>query len=175
MLCDIRLFTRAVDYAQFSRVYYAEPFQRELQAAIDLKERTVRERVELPDGRQRMVVYVAPRVELPALIAKLARGYSIGYEETIIFDPAARCARSTICTPGGDLLQVAAETRFSESRDGVHTHIRLEVRVKIIGVGGTIEKFVANETRKRYEVVERVLQAYMDAGRHREPVPEGHT
>jgi hypothetical protein len=165
MTYDIRLFTRGVDYARFSRVYYSEPFQRALVHAINLKERTVRERRELPDGRQRFVVYIAPRVELPAIFASVAHGYAIGYEETTLFDPAARRAESTVKTPGGDLLQVAAETLFSESAAGVHTDIQLAVQVKIFGVGGAIEKFVANETRKRYALVERALQQFVDEGR----------
>jgi hypothetical protein len=36
--------------------------------------------------------------------------------------------------------------------------------VKIFGIGSMIERFVANETRKRYETVERVLQQFIDAG-----------
>lgn len=164
MLFDIRLVTRRVDYARFSRVFYAEPFQRELAQAIQLKERTLRERTLLPDGRERIVIHISPRVELPAMIAKLAEGYSVGYEETIVFDPSARRASSTIQTPGGDRLHVAAETLFSEDAVGVHTHILLSVRVRLLGVGGVIERFVFNETRRRYEVVERFLQQYVDEG-----------
>lgn len=168
MTYDINLFTRGVDYARLSRVYYSESFQSALVQAINLKERTVRERRELPDGRQRFVVYIAPRVELPSMLASLAHGYAIGYEETTLFDPAARRAESVVKTPGGDLLSVSAETLFSESAEGVHTDIKLRVHAKILGVGSAIEKFVANETRKRYAVVERALQQYLDAGRDRD-------
>lgn len=165
MTFHINLFTRGVDYARFSRVFYSEPFQSALVHSINLKERTVRERQELPDGRQRFVVYIAPRVELPSIFANLAQGYAIGYEETTVFDPSARRAQSTVKTPGGDLLHVAAETLFSESTAGVHTEIRLDVHVRILGLGRAIEKFVVSETRKRYELVERALQIYLDEGR----------
>lgn len=165
MTVNIKLFTRGVDYARFSRVYYSEPFQSALVQAIDLKERTVRQWQELPDGTQRFVVYIAPRVELPSIFASLAHGYAIGYEETTLFDPSARRAYSTVKTPGGDLLHVAAETLFSESATGVHTAIRLSVQARILGLGGAIERFVGNETRKRYALVERALQAYVDEGR----------
>jgi hypothetical protein len=165
MIFNLSLLTRGVDYARFSRVYYAEPFQSALAHAIDLRERIVRERHKLPDGKQRFVVYIVPRVELPTIFASLAHGYAIGYEETTLFDPAARRASSSVKTPGGDLLQVAAETLFSESATGVHTEIQLRVHVKILGVGRAIEQFVANETRKRYAVVESTLQQYMDEGR----------
>lgn len=165
MTFNINLFTRGVDYARFSRVFYSEPFQSVLVHALNLKERTVRERQALPDGTQRFVVYIAPRIELPSIFASLAHGYAIGYEETTLFDPRARRAQSTVKTPGGDLLQVAADTLFSESAAGVHTEVQLMVRARIVGFGTAIEKFVANETRKRYELVERALQAYVDDGR----------
>jgi hypothetical protein len=165
MTFNINLFTRGVDYARFSRVFYSEPFQSALAHAINLKERTVRERQELPDGTQRFVVYIAPRVELPSIFASLAHGYAIGYEETTLFDPSARRAQSTVKTPGGDLLHVAAETLFSEADSGVRTEIRLSVHARILGFGSAIEKFVANETRKRYTLVGRALQAYVDEGR----------
>jgi hypothetical protein len=165
MSVDIKLFTRGVDYARFSRVYYSEAFQSALVQPINLKERTVRQRQELPDGKQRFVVYIAPRVELPAMFASLAQGYAIGYEETTLFDPSARSAQSSVKTPGGDLLHVAAETLFSESPSGVHTDIKLAVHVRILGVGGAIEKLIVRETQKRYAIVERELQQYLDDGR----------
>src|SRR5688572_28773950 len=102
MTFHISLFTRGVDYARFSRVYYSEPFQSALVHSLDLEERAVRDRRELPDGTQRLVVYIVPRVELPSILASLAHGYAIGFEETTLFDPEARRAQSTVKTPGGD-------------------------------------------------------------------------
>jgi len=158
----IEMLTRGVSYARFRHVYYSEPFHQELVPAIRLKERVVRERVQLPDGRERISVYIAPRVELPAVLAKVVDGYAIGYEETTLFDPEARRADVSIQTPAGNLLQLAAQTHFTESEAGVHTRIDLSVRVKLLGLGGVAERFVASETRKRYEVVERVLQEHVD-------------
>lgn len=169
MTFEITMFTRGVDYARFARMYYGEPFQTALVHAINLKERTVLEREELPDGKQRFVVFIAPRVELPAILASLAHGYAIGYEETTLFDPVARRAQSSVKTPGGNLLHVSAETLFSESASGVHTNINVAVRTKILGISRAIEQFVANETRKRYALVERALQAFLDEGRDLEP------
>jgi hypothetical protein len=169
MSFEIEMFTRGVDYARFARMYYGEPFQGALVHAINLKERKVLEREALPDGKQRFVVYIAPRVELPAIFASLAHGYAIGYEETTLFDPVARRAQSFVKTPGGDLLRVSAETLFSESASGVHTKINVAVRAKILGISAPIEKFVANETRKRYALVERALQTFLDEGRDLEP------
>ena len=158
----IDMLTRRVTYARFRHVYYSEPFHQRLAPAIQLKERSVRERLTLPDGKERISVYIAPRVELPSVMAKLVDGYAIGYEETTLFDPEARFADVRIQTPGGNLLQIAAQTRFTETEEGVRTRIDLSVRAKLLGVGGIAERFVASETRKRYEVVEQFLQRYID-------------
>lgn len=167
MTCVIEMLTRNVDSARLSRVLYSEAFNRELMTAIDLKERVVRERSEQPDGKLLLRTYIAPRVDIPAVIEKLVKGHTVGYEETIMFDPAARHARSSIVTPVGDVLQVAAETSFSDTPQGVRTRIELKVKVKMFGVGGMVEKFVCNETQKRYVIVERELQRYIDEGRDR--------
>lgn len=161
----IELWTRGIGYARFRHVYYSEPFHQALVPAIQLRERTLRERVTLPDGKERISVYIAPKVELPGVIAKLVEGHVVGYEETTLFDPEARSADVRIQTPGGNLLQIGAQTRFTEEPEGIRTRITLTVRAKLLGVGGMAERFVASETRKRYEVVERVLQEYVDAGR----------
>jgi hypothetical protein len=165
MKFNIEMLTRRVDYARFSRVYFSEAFSGELVTAIDLKQRTLRERSDLPDGKQRICLYIAPRVDVPAVIEKLIEGYTVGYEEVTVFDPAARHALATIRTPAPDLLQVSAETQFVEESDAVRTRIDLQVRVKIIGIGAMIERFVGNETRKRYVLVERCLQRFVDENR----------
>jgi hypothetical protein len=162
MKCEIEMLTRGLDYARFSRVYFSEPFNRELVTAIDLKERTIRERTELPDGKLRLRVYIAPRVDLPAVIEKIVKGYTIGYEETTLYDPATGRAQSSVQTPGGDLLHVDAETHFTAVLEGVRTHIEMQVKVKLFGVGGLVERFVCSETQKRYRLVEAALQRYID-------------
>ena len=161
----IEMLTQRVRWERFRHVYYSEPFHQSLAPVIHLRERSLRERVTLPDGKERIAVYIAPRVELPAMIAKLVEGHVVGYEETTLFDPEARFADVKIQTPGGSLLQIAAQTRFSEEAQGVRTRITLSVHAKLFGVGGVAERFVAAETRKRYEVVERFLQSYVDEGR----------
>jgi hypothetical protein len=82
-----------------------------------------------------------------------------------VVDPAARHAHSSIQTPVGDVFQVSADTYFSDVPDGVRTRIELQVKVKMFGVGGIAEKFVCHETQKRYAIVERELQRYVDENR----------
>jgi Protein of unknown function (DUF2505) len=163
MLANIEMFTRRIAYTRFVNVFYSEAFHRAIMNAVHLKERTERERTLQPDGKERIRVYVQPRVEMPALIEKLTSGYTIGYEETIELDVAARRARVTVQNPGP--LHISADIRFAEEAEGIRTFIELWVQVKILGVGAVAERFVANEIRKRYEVVETELQHYLDERR----------
>jgi hypothetical protein len=143
MRFEIQMFTRGLDYTRLARMYYAEPLQSALVHAINLKERKALERAALPDGKQQFVVYVAPRVELPAIFASLAHGYAIGYEDTTLFDPVARCAQSFIKTPPADLLRVSAETLFSESASRCIATSMSRFGQRFSGISATIEKFVA--------------------------------
>lgn len=163
MKVTIEMLTKRVDYARFAKIYYSEDFNIGLAEAVNLKERVVRERVEQADGKLHLRVYIAPRVHLPALIEKLAAGYTIGYEESIDFDPQAKHARIQLAVPGP--MELEAHASFHEEPEGIRTRIALDVRVKIFGVAAFAEKFIVHETQGRYRVVERELQRYVDERR----------
>lgn len=160
----IEMMTRHVDYERFRNVYYSEAFNQEVIKAVNLKERTLREHQTLPDGKERMRMYIAPRVDLPSMISKLVGDTLIAYEEITVYDPATRRATVDVQSAGGDMIKVSATSQFMDEPDGIRTHIELQVDVKIFGIGSMIERFIANETRKRYEAVERTLQQFVDHG-----------
>jgi hypothetical protein len=165
MKAVIETLTRGVDCARFRHIFYSsEAFNREIMAAAKLKERVVREHVQLPDGKERSRLYIVPHVDLPAVIEKVVAGYVIAYEETSMYDPTSRTANVSIHTPGGDLLRVSAVNQWLPEPEGVRMRIELDVHVKLFGVAGLIERFVISETRKRYEVLERVMQQLVDTG-----------
>jgi len=162
MQCVIDMLTRGVDYARFQRAYFSDEFSLALVSAADLAERSVRERTQLPDGKQRICLHIVPRVHLPPWAAKLARGYSFGYDEETVLDPGSRRASSVVRTPARDLLRVSAETLFTEKLEGVHTRIELTLHARLPGFSGMIERFAARETEDRYRIVERTLQKFVD-------------
>lgn len=159
----IEMVTRRVDFERFRTVYYSEAFNNEVVAAVNLKERTIREQQTLPDGKERMRTYIVPRVDLPGVISKLVGDTMIAYEELTIYDPATRHATVDVSSAGGDLIKVHATSQFTEQPDGIHTHIEIQVDVKIFGIGGMIERFIAAETKKRYDTVELTLQKFVDS------------
>jgi hypothetical protein len=166
MKFEIEIVARGIDYPTFRRVYYSEEFNQDVAEAVKLKERTQQEHVKLPDGKERRRVHIVPRVNLPSAMQKLLNGQSISYEETTVFDPATRTATFAIQSPAGDRIRVGGLARFLEEPDGVRLRFEGDAQVKIFGVGGLIERFIVNEVRSRYQVVERLLQRFIDEGRN---------
>jgi hypothetical protein len=166
MKFEIEIVARGIDYPTFRRVYYSEEFNHDVAEAVKIKERTQLEHVTLPDGKERRRVHIVPRANLPTAMQKLLNGQSISYEETTIFDPATRSATFAIQSPAGDRIRVDGLARFLEEPDGVRLRFQGDAQVKIFGVGGMIERYIVNEVRSRYEVVERLLQRFIDEGRN---------
>jgi hypothetical protein len=166
MKFEIEIVTRGIDYPTFRRVYYSEEFNQDVAEAVKLKARTQTEFVALPDGKERRRVHVVPRVNLPSAFQKLLNGQAVSYDETTVFDPATRSATFDVASPAGDRVRVSGLARFLEEPDGVRLHFEGEAQVQIFGVGGMIERYIVNEVRARYGVVQRLLQRFIDEGRN---------
>jgi hypothetical protein len=165
MKFQIEIVVKGIDYATFRRVYYSEELNKDVADAVKLKERTQREHVVLPDGKERRRVHVIPNMHLPAAIEKLLSGRSVSYEETTVFDPSTRSASFAIDSPAGDRVKVHGHVRFLEEPGGVRVLFEGETLVKAFAIGGIIERHIVSEVRSRYAVVERLLQRFVDEGR----------
>ncbi len=161
----VDIVTRGVDYPRFRRVYHSEEFNGEVAVAAKLKERTLLEHVKLPDGTERRRVHLVPHISLPAAIQKLFQDQPFSYDEVTVFNPQTRSATFAIETPAGETIQVTGEAHFIEEGGGVRLHFDGDARVKIFGVGMLVEKFLIGEVKGRYELVQRMMQSFIDAGR----------
>jgi hypothetical protein len=167
----VEIVVRGIDYPTFRRVYYSEEFNDDVAQAAKLKERGQLEHVTLPDGKERRRVRVVPRVSLPAAVQKLLNGQAISYEETTVFDPVTRSATFSVQSPAAEVVQVTGVARFLEETGGVRLRFDGEAKVKVFGIGGMAERFIVNEVRSRYEVVERLMQKFVDEGRGQKTTP----
>jgi len=165
MKFEVEIVTRGVDYARFRRAYHSETFNQEVAAAANLTERSLQEFVAQPDGRERRRVRIVPRAVLPAPLQKLLNGRPVSYDEITVFDPATRSATFAIESPAGDVVSVSGEARYAEEPGGVRLRFEGEAAVKIFGVGGIVERYLVREVKARYELVERLLQRFVDEGR----------
>lgn len=167
----VEIVVRGIDYPTFRRVYYSEEFNDDVAHAAKLKERGQLEHVTLPDGTERRRVRVVPRVAVPAAVQRILNGQTISYEEITVFDPATRSATFSVQSPAAEAVQVTGVARFLEEAGGVRLRFDGEAKVKVFGIGGMAERFIVNEVRARYEVVERLMQKFVDEGRGQKTTP----
>lgn len=165
MKFTVDIHTRRVDYPRFRQVYFSEQFNREIVRAVNLQERTTTEHVIARDGKERMRVRIVPKVALPGMILKLLENNPISYDEITVFDPATRRASFAIETPAGEIVQVTGQAHLLDDGDGVRLRFEGDARVRLLGVGGMIERFLVKEVTERYAQVERALQHFIDQGR----------
>jgi hypothetical protein len=165
MKFGVEIVARGIDFPRFRQVYYSEEFNRDVAEAVKLKERTQQEYVRLPDGKERRRVRVVPRANLPASFQKLLNGKPLHYEETTLFDPATRSATFSIESAAGETVAVTGLIQFSEEPGGVRVRFEGEARVKIFGLGALAERYIVGEVKGRYEVIQRLLQKFIDEGR----------
>jgi hypothetical protein len=161
----VEIVARGIDYPRFRQVYYSEEFNRDVAEAVKLKERTQEEYVKLPDGKERRRVRVVPRANLPASFQKLLNGRPLSYEETTLFDPTTRSATFSVESAAGETVQVTGLAQFIEESGGMRVRFEGEARVKIFGLGALAERYIVGEVKGRYEVIQKLLQKFIDEGR----------
>jgi hypothetical protein len=167
----VEIVARGIDYPSFRRVYYSEEFNQSVAAAAKLKERFQKEHVVLPDGKERRLVHIVPRAQIPAPVAKILNGQTISYEETTVFDPTTRSATFSITSVAGDTVQVGGIAQFIEEPGGVRVRFEGEAKVKVFGIGGIAERYIVNEVKERYEIIQRMMQEFIDQGRIHKTTP----
>jgi Protein of unknown function (DUF2505) len=161
----VEIVTRGVDFPRFRRAYHSEEFNQEVAKAANLEERSLQEFVRLPDGKERRRVRVVPRVSMPAAFQRILNGAAVRYEEVTVYNPATRSASFAIESNAGEKLHVTGEARFIEADDGVRLRFEGDAEVKVFGVGGLVERFLVREVTARYELVQSLLQRFLDEKR----------
>gem|GEM_PF-40330 len=115
-----------------------------------------------PGGPRRRRVRIEPKTEAPAVVKKLI-GDSIGYLEEGSFDPAARKWTYKITTSKLTEKISINGTFWAEPRGDkkIERICEVELKVDIFGVGGAIEKFIAETTGQSYEKAWQFTNQYI--------------
>ena len=171
MKFTVEMVVRRVKFERLIQVYFSQAFNQAVIPAANLRISNLVEEKILDGGREYRKVRYAPRVNLPGPIRKFAGGDEIeqliDYCEITVLNRPARTATLEIESVAGDTIQVSGNVRFQEQGDGVRMKFEGEAKVKIFGIGKVIERFIVSEVTKRYALVERFLQTYLDEGRDR--------
>ncbi|HEX2675524.1 MAG TPA: DUF2505 family protein [Polyangiales bacterium] len=154
-----------MSYPRFAKAYDSEPFNAQVMRANKLRERTLIEAEQLPDGRQRKRVRIVPELQLPAVLRQIVGERLVWYDEVTIYDDAARSAELVIESPAGERVRASGVARCHERDDDVVLRFEGEIAVHVPGLGAWIERWVVNEVTKRYREVGELLQRYVDSTR----------
>ncbi len=91
-----------------------------------------------------------PAADAPAVVRKLI-GDSLSYTETGSWDPATKVWSYSISTSKlSDKIRIGGRLWAEPRGDKLERIAEIEIEVKILGVGGTIEKFLEKTTRESY-------------------------
>lgn len=150
----------AVSLPAFERLFFDEAFNEAMCKQVAI-ERELRSREVLG---QRLVreVMVYPERQVPGPIAKLIGNTKIGYSEALEYTFGDY--RGTFrCTPTAMADRVTTEGIITlEARgNSVVRRVTGEVKVRVFGVGGVIERFIVADVEKSYEDAAKFTVRYL--------------
>jgi hypothetical protein len=155
------IFNTDVD-TYWSKIFFDREYNNKLFHEILKFEYELLELTEEPSGVRRRKVRIEPKTDAPAMIKKLV-GDSIGYVEEGTFDPKAKKWNYKISTTKlTDKISISG-TFWVEPRGEkrVERICEVDLNVKVFGVGGTIEEFIAKTTGDSYEKAWQFTNQYI--------------
>ena len=142
---------RGLTVADYEKLYFDEAFNDALCKAVNL-DRNVQKRED--DGKRlARVVKVAPRDrEIPGPLQKILGSSRIEYSEHVNYEWGTyRGTWKTISSIMTDKIESSGSFRFDQNSDGVKRIVEGEIKVKMFGVGGVVERFIVSDIEKSYE------------------------
>lgn len=136
----------------WSKIFFNPEYNKKLFTEVLKFKYEVVEFTEEPGGVRRRKVRIEPNTEAPAVVKKLI-GDSIGYLESGEFNPTTRKWHYKIVTTKlADKVSING-TFWAEPRGEkkIERICEVDLKVDIFGVGGAIEKFIADTTGQSYE------------------------
>jgi len=153
-----------ITLAQYEKLYFDEDFNNALCKEVKLA-RTLVER-NADDKHIHRVVTVGPDREIPAPAAKILGASKIEYTEHIDYDFGAyRGNWKTISSLMTDKVDTKGTFQFSDAGGGVRRVVDGDIKVKIFGVGGVVERFIVADIEKSYDRAADFTQKWIDAGK----------
>jgi hypothetical protein len=153
------------DPALFWEVTFDEPFNDRLYRSLEMIERTVLDKKEDDATLRRKIRYV-PKQDMPAVIQKLMSG-QFSYVEDTVYQKGKDVMDVTVLPSSmGDKITFKGQVRVRSLGAGrCERSFDAEVTVKIMMVGGTIEKHVGEMVKKSYDKAATLIAAELKSRR----------
>lgn len=143
-----------------AELYFDEPFNEALCANGKLRRELLS--LQREGDLLRRAVRVEPERTLPASAAKWLGAERFGYVEHMAFDFAALHGTWRI-EPAllGEKIHSSGTLSFVATPDGAQRKVEGEFKVKVFGLGGTIERFVVGDVEKSYDEAAAFTARYL--------------
>ena len=155
---------KKITLEQYEKLNFDEPFNialcRNVRLARELIEKTE------TDGRLRRVVKVGAEREVPSPVAKIIGAKRIEYTEQVDYTFGTyRGTWDSVSSVLTDKVACSGTFSFADTGDGVQRVVEGNIKVKIFGVGGVVEKFVVADLNRSYQRAAEFTQQWIDAGK----------
>ncbi len=149
-----------ISLANYEKLYFDEEFNTALCKAVKLS-RTLDKR-DLKDGFLKRSVRVGPEREIPAPVAKILGASRIEYTEHLEYKMGSNKGTwKTVSSIMTDKVESSGTFEFKEHKGGVQRIVEGDIRVKIFGVGGIVEKFIVADVEKSYADAAQFTQKWI--------------
>lgn len=145
---------------QFETLFFDEDFNVALCRALKLDRHPVSH--EVKDGVLRRVVRISPNRDIPGPMAKVLGSSKIEYTEHTDYRMGGYQANwKTISSVLTDKVDSSGTLSFVKRGDGVARIAEGEVKVKIFGLGGVVEKFIVADVESSYAQAAEFMLSYV--------------
>ena len=163
---SVRHTFRGISREEYEQLYFDESFNEALCSAVKLA-RDVQS-IDRSDAHIARVVKVGPDRQVPKPVAKILKADRIQYAEHLDYKFGSfKGTWRTIPDILANKVVSEGTFAFQEANGGVLRVVDGEIKVKILGVGGVVEKFIVGDVEKSYEDAARFTQRWIDDGKHK--------
>jgi hypothetical protein len=155
---------RGISLEDFEKLYFDEEFNTKMCKTVKLARTVVKHE---DDGKKLYrELRIGPDRELPAPMKKVLKTDRLEYTEKMNYTWGSMDARwETIPSVLAKKVEARGSIKFKEVSDGVLRIADGEIKVKVLGVGGMIEKLVINDVEQSFKNAARFTQDWID-GKH---------
>ena len=158
---------QGISLTAYEALYFAEDFNVALCLELSLERSLVE--FSFKDGMLRRVTQVVPSRDIPGPVAALMGGGRLEYTEHVEYRAGSmRGTWKTVPSLMRDKVDSHGTFQFAAEGDAVVRRIEGEVKVKVFGIGGVVERFVVADVERSYADASTFTRGWLSKGH---PIP----
>ena len=154
---------RGIELEAYESLHFDEEFQDALCVSVKLSRAC--EKLEENDGHISRAVRVGPDREIPPAAQRVLGGRKLDYTEHLEYQRGSwKGTWRTEPSLMPDKVHCKGTIEFLEVPGGVRRLVHGEIKVKLFGVGGMVEKLIVSDVVKSYDKAASFTQRWIDSG-----------